>query len=183
MGAEVFVIRRMQRAWVVVAVLASGGALLMPVSPSAAKSMVNGSNNPAARAAAGKALAKGDVDALRIAWTVWTTRDVSQTVEIKKGRLSRYGGMVKNARSERALTDEEKRQLLSALREAKVDRLVWIDRDVKGENDRVLNVDVLKADGGVDPVGAFVRTNSTWRSGATEALANLLDKWLSGEAK
>ena len=153
--------------------------IALPAERASARSMVNTANNPAARAALAKALAAGSLDQVRVAWTVWSTRDVSQTVEIKKGRLSRYGGMVKNARNERALTDDEKKQLLEALRGARADKLVWIDRDVKNDNDRVLNLDVFKADGSVDPVGAFVRTGSMWRNGATAPLAELLEKWLS----
>jgi hypothetical protein len=138
-----------------------------------------GPQNTEARAACGKALAAGDLAQLRIAWTWWPTRETSQTAEVKGGKLSRYGGMLRNARKERPLTDDEKKQLLAALRTAHADKLVWIDRDVKNEQDRVLNVDVVKPDGELDPVGAFVRTGTLWHAGATAPLADLLEKWLA----
>jgi len=81
--------------------------------------------NQAARAACAAALARGDLDALRIAWTQWLDRSVSLTVEVKGGKLSRYGGLLKNQRSERALSGDERKALLEALRTARVDRLVW----------------------------------------------------------
>ncbi len=137
-----------------------------------------GTQNTAGRAACRKALDAGNLDAIRVGWTVWLTREVSQTVEIAHGKLTRKGGYVRNARSERLLTDDEKKQLLEALRAARVDKLVWVDRDVKNDQDRVLNLDVfVGAD--TQPVGAFVRTGSTWHSGATAPLAALLEKWLA----
>lgn len=138
-----------------------------------------GPQNTEARAACGQALAAGDLGKLRVAWTWWPSREMSQTVEVKGGKLARYGGMLRNSRKERALTDEEKKQLLDALRAARADKLVWIDRDVKNEQDRVLNLDVLKEGGEPDPVGAFVRTGTLWRSGATAPLAELLERWLA----
>jgi hypothetical protein len=142
-----------------------------------------GNQNVAARVALGKALGKGDLDGVRVAWTIWQTREVSQTVEIQKGKLVRKGGYVKNERSERPLTPEEKTALLAALRGAHADKLVWIDRDVKNDQDRVLNLDIVQGDGSLSPVGAFVRTGSTWHSGATSALADVLEKWLSPASK
>jgi hypothetical protein len=159
--------------------LAACAAVAAP-SPASARGVQNGP----ARAACGKALQRGDLDAIRVGWTVWLTREISQTVEIAQGKLARRGGYVRNARSERPLTDDEKRQLLAGLRAARVDKLVWVDRDVKNDQDRVLNIDLLKQDGSVDPVGAFVRTGASWRSGATAPLAALLEKWLApGESK
>ncbi len=156
-------------------------SLPMLPSPSLAK---GGNQNVAARVALGKALGKGDLDGVRVAWTIWQTREISQTVEIQKGKLVRKGGYVKNSRNERALTGDEKTALLGALRTARADKLVWIDRDVKNDQDRVLNLDIVQSDGSLSPVGAFVRTGSTWHSGATTGLADLLEKWLApGEQK
>jgi hypothetical protein len=137
-----------------------------------------GNQNAPARAELAKALASGNLDGVRVAWTVWPTRDSSQTAEVKKGRVYRYGGILRNSKSDRALTDDEKKQLLAALRTAKADKLVWIDRDVKNDQDRVLNLDVMM-NGEYAPVGAFVRTGAIWHSGATANLAELLEKWLN----
>jgi hypothetical protein len=131
-----------------------------------------------ARAALGKALDAGNLDEVRVAWTIWLDRNVSQTVEIKKGKMVRYGGVQKNERKERVLTDPEKKELVGALRDANAPKLVWINRDVKNQYDRVLNIDMLKADGSSDPVGAFVRTKTIWSRPPTDKLFALLEKWL-----
>jgi len=152
--------------------------ILLAAAPVAAKGKADPAN-VAARAACAEVLAKGNLDGLRVGWTQWLDRSVSLTVEVKGGKLLRYGGRMKNQKSERALTEAERKELLEALRGARADRLVWIDRDVKSENDRVLNLDVVAAGGAPQPVGAFVRSLSTWRSGATSPLADLLEKWLA----
>jgi hypothetical protein len=131
-----------------------------------------------ARAACAKALARGELDAIRVGWTAWPTREIWESVVVERGRLTRSGGQLKNAKKVRPLTDGEKKALLDALRAARVDKLVWVDRDVKNGNDRVLNLDVLRADREPTAVGAFVRIGSTWRSGTTAALAELLERWL-----
>lgn len=131
-----------------------------------------------ARAECAKLLAAGNLDGLRIAWTQWQSREVSNSVEIKHGKLLHYGGSLRNARKERALTDAEKKELLAALVGARVDKLVWINRDVKNDMDRVLNVDVLKPGDAQLAVGAFVRTHQIWHMGGTKTLADLLEKWL-----
>ena len=136
------------------------------------------SQNVAARVALGKALAAGELDAVRIGWTYWPTRELSLTVQIEKGRLRRHGSLLKGDRSERPLTTDERKALLEALREAKVERLAWVDRDVKNERDRVLNLDVFQGPRAV-PIGAFVRMGSTWRTGPTAKLAELLERWLA----
>jgi len=138
-----------------------------------------GPQNAAGRAACKKALDAGNLDAIRVGWTVWLTREISQTVEIEKGKLVRKGGWVKNARTERPLAPDEKKQLLDALRAAHADKLVWIDRDVKNDQDRVLNLDVIQPDGTLLPAGAFVRSGAIWHGGATAPLAALLEKWLA----
>ena len=131
-----------------------------------------------ARAECARVLAAGNLDGLRIAWTQWQSREMSTSIEIKHGKLLHYGGALRNSRKERALTDAEKKELMAALVAAHVDRLVWINRDVKNDMDRVLNVDVLKAGDAQLAVGAFVRTHQIWHSGATRTLADLLEKWL-----
>jgi hypothetical protein len=162
-----------------IARLAAAASLV--AAPSGAKpSQRNKAGNEEGRAACSQALARGQLDALRVAWTWWPDRSTSQTVEVKRGRLARFGGRLKGERSERALTPEERKALLDALRAARVDKLTIVDRDVKSDQDRVLNIDVLAAGGEPIPVGgAFVRTGSLWHSGATAALADLLEKWLA----
>ena len=143
-------------------------------SPAPAKKL----ENQGARAALAKAIQAGDLGSIRVAWTVWQDRNMSQTLEIKQGKMVRSGGMKTNNRSERPLTDDEKKQLMAALKEGKVQGLVFLNRDVKNQYDRVLNLDVLKADGSMDEIGAFVRTKTIWDTGATAALSKLLESWL-----
>ena len=133
----------------------------------------------AARAQVAKALARGDLDSVRVAWTVWPTREIWETVEVKRGRLYHAGGQLKGAKRQRPLADGEKQALLQALRAARPEKLVWIDRDVKNDGDRVLNVDFLPpGDGEPLAIRAFVRSGSAWRTGATAPLAALLEQWL-----
>ena len=132
-----------------------------------------------ARAVCARALAAGDLASLRVGWTMWESRQVSRTVEIQGVHLVRRGGAKTNARLERDLTADEQKQLLAALREARADKLLWINRDVKNEYDRVLNIDVLQPPGPSLPVGAFLRTRTTWNRGETRPLAELLERWLT----
>lgn len=126
-----------------------------------------------------KAVTDGNLAAIRVAWTIWQDRNMSQTVEIKKGRFIRYGGVQKNERVERDLKPEEKKALLAALADARVDKLIWINRDVKNQFDRVLNIDLVKPDGSLQPMNAFVRTKFIWDHPPTDKLAALLERWLS----
>lgn len=130
------------------------------------------------KAAVAKAIGAGDLNSVRIAWTIWQDRNMSQTLEIKKGKFIRYGGVHKNERAERDLKPEERKALLEALASARVDKLVWINRDVKNQFDRVLNVDLVKPDGSLEQMNAFVRTKFIWERPPTDKLAGLLEKWL-----
>ncbi len=130
------------------------------------------------KAAVAKAVSDGNLDVVRVAWTIWQDRNMSQTLEIKKGKFIRYGGVHKNEREERALKPEERKALLEALTAARVDKLVWINRDVKNQFDRVLNIDLVKPDGSLEPMNAFVRTKFIWDRPPTDKLAALLEKWL-----
>ncbi|MSP61527.1 MAG: hypothetical protein EXR72_14545 [Myxococcales bacterium] len=152
--------------------------LLVAFAPLCAAAKPKDDSGPA-RAAFKEALARGDVDGLRVSWTMWLDRSVSLTVEVKKGKLTRFGGLPKGQRSERAVTADEKKELLAALRGARADALMVVNRDVKNERDRVLNLDVVQPDGALLQVGAFVRISSTWRTGPTAPLADLLEKWLA----
>ena len=102
-------------------------------------------------------------------------------VRLARGRLNRSGGATKETRSERPLTVAERSALLAALRAARLDRLLWVDRAIKNDRDRALDLAVFGPDGVALPLGSYVRMGATFRSGPTAALAELLEQWLIRE--